>query len=510
MTSSDYDSLSNKSTRGFQLLIPVLLVLMVFLVASRSPIDSDLWWHLRSGQVMIETGHPLITDVFSYTREGETWINHSWLGEIIIFSLYRLGGWTAISAWMGAMAVLTVVFLWRQTSGSIYVKAGFILFASVVCAPLWTPRPQFFSLVLLALLVWLINRWLTRGGYSIWFSVLLFILWSNLHGGFVTGTLYLLAYSVGLLIDALNDTGDTRKMLLKKLRLLLPVTVGGYLASALNPNGFRMWLIPFQTVGVRVLRQFIQEWSSPDFHSVESWPFALFIILMIFCLSRQREKTSLRLMFPAILFILMGLYARRNMAAAAITGIGVLIDAWNSMTVGNFFKRLVPIEWLEWIKRYRAAQKQFNVKQMKWINLFITGVLGLICFIKLFIVGYPGLMRVYVAKNFPVDAVSYIMKTPPICEGRIFNSYNWGGYLIWRDPRVKVYVDGRTDLFGDEILGEWMTIIQAGNEWQNLLEKWDVTRVIIEPNRPLASIISSKGWVERYRDTQAVVFDRKK
>jgi len=182
MTSSDYDSLSNKSTRGFQLLIPVLLVLMVFLVASRSPIDSDLWWHLRSGQVMIETGHPLITDVFSYTREGETWINHSWLGEIIIFSLYRLGGWTAISAWMGAMAVLTVVFLWRQTSGSIYVKAGFILFASVVCAPLWTPRPQFFSLVLLALLVWLINRWLTRGGYSIWFSVLLFILWSNLHG----------------------------------------------------------------------------------------------------------------------------------------------------------------------------------------------------------------------------------------------------------------------------------------------------------------------------------------
>ena len=53
-----------------------------------------------------------------------------------------------------------------------------------------------------------------------------------------------------------------------------------------------------------------------------------------------------------------------------------------------------------------------------------------------------------------------------------------------------------------------MTITQTGDGWQDLLDKWDVTRVIIEPNRPLASALLSTGWVERYRDAQAVVFDR--
>ncbi len=510
MTSPELVSSSEKSNRGFQLLFPVLMLLMVFLVASRSPVDSDLWWHLRSGQVMAETGRPLVTDVFSYTREGQTWVNHSWLGEVVLFGLYQFGGWTAISGWMGVMAVLAAVFLWWQTRGVPYAKAGFVLFASVVCAPLWTPRPQFFSLVLLALLAWLVNRWLSRGGWAIWFCLPLFILWSNLHGGYVTGILYLLAFAAGLLIDALTRDCEERRGDLRKAGILSLVAVGGYLASAVNPNGYRMWLIPFETVGVSVLRQFIQEWSSPDFHSIESWPFALFIVLMIFCLSRQRNRTSFRHMFPALLFILMGLYARRNMAAAAIAGIGILMDAWNSMPVGDFFTRLIPSEWSDWIARYRAEQKQLSDRQKKLMNLILTGMLGLACFIKLAIVGYPGMMGVYEARHFPKEAALFMQKNPALHEGRLFNSYNWGGYLIWKDPETKVYVDGRTDLFGDEILGEWMTIAQAGDGWQDLLGKWDVTRVIIEPTRPLASALTSNGWVERYRDTQAVVFDREK
>ncbi len=508
MTSQELASSSEKSSSGFHLLIPVLMLLMVFLVASRSPVDSDLWWHLRSGQVMAETGRPLVTDVFSYTREGHTWVNHSWLGEVVLFGLYQFGGWTAISGWMGVMAVMVAVFLWWQTRGSPYVKAGFVLFASVVCAPLWTPRPQFFSLVLLTFLAWLVNRWMSSGGRSIWFSLPLIVLWSNLHGGYVTGILYLLAFAAGVLVDALTETGEARRVLLQKSGILLTVAVGGYLASAVNPNGFRMWLIPFQTVGVGILRQFIQEWSSPDFHSIESWPFALFIMLMIFFLSRQRERTFFRHIFPAILFILMGLYARRNMAAAAIAGIGILMVAWNSMRVGDFFASLIPTTWLDWITRYRASQKQLTSAQKKSINLVFAGLMGLACFVKLAFVGYPGMMGVYEGQHFPMEAVSFMQKNPTLQEGRLFNSYNWGGYLIWKNPETKVYVDGRTDLFGDEILGEWMTITQTGDGWQDLLDKWDVTRVIIEPNRPLASALPSIGWVERYRDEQAVVFDR--
>lgn len=509
MTTPDTASTKEKYGQGFPLLILVLMLLMVFLVASRSPVDSDLFWHLQSGRVMAETGRPLTTDVFSYTREGQIWVNHSWLGELALFGLYQMGGWTAISAWMGVMAVLAAVFLWLQTSGNAFSKAAFILFASVVCAPLWTPRPQFFSLVFLAFLTWLVHRWMGRGGWTIWITLPLFVLWSNLHGGYVLGILYLAAYAAGLILDGILVDGEKRKQSFRRSGSLLAVAATGYLAAAINPNGYRMWLIPFQTVGVGILRQFIQEWSSPDFHSAESWPFALFILLMIFCLSRQKGRTSFRYLFPSLLFLLMGLYARRNMAMAAIAGIPVLLDAWNDMAVGGFVTRLIPAAWVEWISNYRASQKQLSERQKKGLNLGLAGMLGLACLVKLAVVGYPGLMNIYEAKYFPADAVVYIKENEPLRGGRLFNSYNWGGYLIWKNPGTKVFIDGRTDLFGDEILGEWVTITQGGIGWQDTLAKWNVTRIIIEPTRPLSAMLPAAGWVERYRDSQAVVFDLK-
>jgi hypothetical protein len=472
-------------------------------------VDSDLWWHLQSGRVMSETGQPLLTDTFSYTREGQPWVNHSWLGEVTLYGLYQLGGWTALSAWMGVMAVMAAVFLWMQVSGPAHLKAAFILLASVVCAPLWTPRPQFFSLVFLAFLAWLVNRWMIKGGRTIWFVLPLFILWSNLHGGFVLGILYLITCSAGLVMDAVMSYGVDRTKSAHRAGILLALAAGGYLAAAVNPNGYRMWLIPFQTVGVGILRQFIQEWSSPDFHSVESWPFALFIILMVFCLARQKERTSFRKLLPSLLFLLLGFYARRNMAAAAIVGIPVLLDAWNSMPVSDFFSRFIPVTWRDWINNYRKSQKQLTETQKKGLNLALVGLMGLACFIKLAAVGYPGLMSVYESKYFPAEAVSYMRENKPSHPGRLFNSYNWGGYLIWKDPQTKVYVDGRTDLFGDEILGEWVTITQAGSGWQELLAKWNVTRIIIELNRPLVAALPTAGWVEQYRESQAVVFDLK-
>ncbi|HEX7556042.1 MAG TPA: hypothetical protein VF338_05410, partial [Leptolinea sp.] len=189
---------NQQSTPGFQNLILVITLLLVFLMASRSPIDSDLWWHLQSGRIMVETGKPLLTDVFSFTRAGMDWINHSWLAEITLYSIYNLANWVGLSVWMGLMAVLIAWFLWLQIPGGAFTRAGFVLLASIACAPLWTPRPQFFSLLFLTGLIWLVFRWLQKGGKYIWLTIPLFILWSNLHGGYFLGIIYLFTCAAGL------------------------------------------------------------------------------------------------------------------------------------------------------------------------------------------------------------------------------------------------------------------------------------------------------------------------
>ncbi len=90
----------------------------------------------------------------------------------------------------------------------------------------------------------------------------------------------------------------------------------------------------------------------------------------------------------------------------------------------------------------------------------------------------------------------------------MLNSYGWGGYLTWNLPEYPVFVDGRTDLYNDAIIGDWITAVNADPGWQDVLNKWDIRLVLLEPSWPLAKILPGEGWKEYYSDKQAVVFGR--
>ena len=104
-------------------LIFVITLLLVAMMAARTPMDSDLWWHLRAGQVTIETGHPLVTDLFSYTRDGQSWINHSWLSQVILYGLYRLANYTGLSLWVTVLAVVSLTLVFFQMKGAAWWRS---------------------------------------------------------------------------------------------------------------------------------------------------------------------------------------------------------------------------------------------------------------------------------------------------------------------------------------------------------------------------------------------------
>jgi hypothetical protein len=109
-------------------------------------------------------------------------------------------------------------------------------------------------------------------------------------------------------------------------------------------------------------------------------------------------------------------------------------------------------------------------------------------------------------QNMPLDAVAFIkQKSPP---GRLFNSYNWGGYLLWELPEYPVFIDGRTDLYNDEVIGEWLQVVRAEPGWQETLDRWEVRLILLEPGMPVVGHLEEAGWQELYKDQQAVVFSR--
>jgi hypothetical protein len=130
-----------------------IIFCLVFTVATRAPLDTDMWWHLRAGEQTWQTGRPVTVDIFSYTRQGESWINHSWLSQVGMYLIYRLGGFLALGAFVTLLAVISMGFVYAQMEGHPLMRGFVLILASAVAAKVWSPRPQLVSLVLFGLQV---------------------------------------------------------------------------------------------------------------------------------------------------------------------------------------------------------------------------------------------------------------------------------------------------------------------------------------------------------------------
>lgn len=122
---------------------------------------------------------------------------------------------------------------------------------------------------------------------------------------------------------------------------------------------------------------------------------------------------------------------------------------------------------------------------------------------------YPDKINVDAFKAYlPLGAVEYMNSNQP--EGRLFNPYNWGGYLLWGLPGYPVFVDGRTDLYDDEIINKWLTVARVEDGWQDILDEYGVNLVLIEPRSMLDRTLAvDPAWSPIYEDAISILYQRK-
>ena len=133
-------------------------------------------------------------------------------------------------------------------------------------------------------------------------------------------------------------------------------------------------------------------------------------------------------------------------------------------------------------------------------------LLGAVVVLKVFLVTDPVLVATYEKRFYPVEALAWIEVHHP--EKQLFSSYTWGGYLIYSLRDYPVFVDGRTDLFNDDIIGQWIQVVNAGEGWQDILDRWKVNTILLEPSRPIVTLLPLAGWKIVYQDPVAVVLAR--
>ncbi len=474
-------AMKNHST--FVPFLTAVLFILILLLLSRTPADADMWWHLKAGQIMWEQKNILVHDIFSYTRFQTSWVNAFWLSDLILYGCYTLGGYFALALFVALSGGLTFLLIFRRMSGNPFVKSGALLLAAITAAPIWGPRPQILSFLIVA---WL-DGWLAQKSWPKWILPLVFALWANLHGGWIWGILLLIAHISGLFVQAMSSPGEAKNRLLPEALHLAMWTVVSVFFIGLNPNGAALWKLPFQQIDVSLQ---IQEWLSPDFHRVDFHPMLWMLFALFITAPFAPRPISWPQMFKALGFAYMTFVAQRNIALFAITAAPLLAE-WANASLQSIHTR----------SPFVLSQS----KELRLARLFNVIILLALGFSALF-----NLLQISQAEkvdaNYPVEAIEWLRKNQP--PGRLFNSYNWGGYLIWTLPEYPVFIDGRADLYGNDLIQQWHEVINARSHALDTLDGWNVNIVLLEPDRPIIETLKKSGWKVAYEDEKAVILIR--
>lgn len=458
-------------------LVIFICVALIFILFTRTTVDADLWWHLRAGQVMVEQKQILLSDLFSYTRFGAEWVNAFWISEILLYEVYVIAGYFGLTFFVSMIGAVTFYLISRRLSGNIFINGFLLILGAITAAPIWGPRPQILSFLLIAVLDdWLINK------RAKWFLIPLFALWANIHGGWIWGFLLIIAHIVGEVIQQLT----TQEKSWNETKSLIGWSALSTLAIGLNPNGLSIWNLPFQQINVSLE---IQEWLSPDFHRIDFHPFLwmIFLLLLSAPFSKKHNWTQI---FKVLGFAYLTFFSQRNIALFAIVAVPLLSD-WMSNALNHFQKD----------KRFKPS-----TQLARPLRLLTNSILVLALTVTAIGNAYLVSLPEKVDANYPVKAIQWIKENQP--KGNLFNSYNWGGYLLWTLPEYPVFIDGRADLYGNEIINQWHSVVSGNENAIQILDEWQVNLILIEPYWEITKILEVNGWQKVYEDEQAVIFTR--
>src|SRR6266852_1982972 len=266
------------STLSTQRLATVILFVLLFAMAVRIPVDTDTWWHLRTGEYILANHAIPLTDPFSLTRLNQPWVDHSWGSQLIMVAFYRLGGNVGLAIYTALLATAGMYFVFLMCEGNVFLRAFVIVLAAAAAAVFWSARPQMTSFFLSTVVLYILYLYKRRHVDRLWLIPVIMVVWVNLHAGFFIAFLLLTGMIVGEIIGRLWDSQNPDVLTWPQIRKLILVTVIAFVLLILNPNTIQMWTYSFRTIGIGALQNYIQEWASPDFHGRETWPFILLLL----------------------------------------------------------------------------------------------------------------------------------------------------------------------------------------------------------------------------------------
>jgi len=229
-----------------------ILLFGLLAMTARPATDPDLWWHLRTGQWIMEAGHIPHVDPFSFTRAGSPWVSHEWLTEVVFYEIWKRSGEAGLIIFSALVTTAGFMLLYLRSAARPQWAVAATTLGALAASPTWGVRPQMFTFALASLLLWLLERGEEQPRVLFWIPPL-FLLWLNLHAGFALGPVLIGAFAAGLAWEAATGETPWAEARPQLVRLMLALAACAALVP-LNPSGtqlYRCGICPCSSSGWR-------------------------------------------------------------------------------------------------------------------------------------------------------------------------------------------------------------------------------------------------------------------
>jgi hypothetical protein len=479
--SSEVAAAKNHQVQWAQVIVlAILYVTPVFFALRIDQVtDTDVWWHLRSGEwVFLHRAVPQ-TEPFSSIGAGQPWVAYSWLFELTIFLLFKKLGLLGIVLYTSTMVLATTIAVHRvirRLNSDFTITAAMTLLAIYCMGRILTPRSWLFSILLFALELGILVdvRQSGKNRNLLWLP-LIFVVWANVHVEFADGLLILGIALAEALIAARWRSVQTRF----RPAWMAGIFLASVMATLVNPYGWRIYKAGFdQATQMGVLNPII-EFSAISFRNLDDWCLLFLALASVALLTRSRKLQLFEVVLIAV-SIFFSFHAQRDIWMLAIAGSAVIA----SQTSGT----------------------SSNPLCLKTPALVLSGVLALFCLVITLRIKQENNadLQVKLTRDLPVAAVDAIRQQG--WRGPLYNDFNWGGFLIWW-LRMPVSMDGRTNVYGNERIMRSYATWSGYPGWDSDADLVRANLILAPVGAPLTQLLDLQPCLQTaYHDNLAVIF----
>ncbi|HXU62899.1 MAG TPA: hypothetical protein VN962_14425 [Polyangia bacterium] len=447
------------------------------------PAQNDTYWNLRDGDAILRTGHVPRADGYSFTAAGAPYTDHEWLSQVVLALAHRLAGMPGLELIAAAAVLGALALVYRLTVGPRMTRFVILAPALSVASCVWVLRPHLFSMLAVAVLVWLIVRERWR-----WLPPL-FLVWANAHGGVLLGAATLAAVTAAALLRwrLRGQTADVRRV--RTLAVVAPLSA---LATLCTPLGTR--LVPYVLLTARRSRALdISEWAPTlptDALGVAFWMVAIAFLAVVVLRRRAIARAGWG-----------------DWALLAVCGALLPVAAQSVRNVAPFLMFASPaasrLLGPDFRFRRPGSRARPATPDHPRLNLVLTGALAL-----------GALAVLAMAWLTPIDRLEWRPIAPRAlaalraCPGPLYNHYDDGGFLIWFAPERRVFVDIRQDPYPLDLLLEHRAVERGQRSYRPLFARYGIGCAFLPDASPTIKALAADGWTTRYRDARSTILSR--